>query len=157
MKIVSLIFLLSFISIFVVLIISFIVWSANITTESSLLHQIWKYTMIVTKGDSTDGAQWSYKLVTQLVVLTGLFITSVLIGLLSATFKNKFDQLKEGASEVVEKNHTVIIGWTGQTITILRELIEANLSQKNPCIVVFGNIKNQLLEIFEIIHFSIGF
>ena len=88
--------------------------------------------MIITKGDPTEGANWSYKLVTQLVVLTGIFITSILIGLLSSTFQNKFNKLQEGTSEVVEKNHTIIIGWTGQTITILRELIEANLSQKNP-------------------------
>ena len=144
--IVVLIFFLALISISIVLIVSLIVWSVNITTESSFLDQIWEYAMIVTDGDPTDGANWSYRLVTQLVVLTGLFITSILIGLLSSTFQNKFNKLSEGTSEVVEKDHTIIIGWTGQTITILRELIEANLSQKNPCIVILGNINKSEMD-----------
>ena len=143
---IALVLFLALISISIVLVISIIVWSLNITTESSFLHQIWEYAMIITDGDPTQGANWSYKLVTQLVVLTGLFITSILIGLLSSTFQNKFNKLREGTSEVVERNHTIIIGWTGQTITILRELIEANLSQKNPCIVILGNVNKSEMD-----------
>ena len=143
--IITLILFLTTISIFIVLVLSILVWSLKITSETSLIEQIWQYLMLVTKGDPTDGAVWSYRLITQIIVLTGLFITSVLIGLLSATFKNKFEKLSEGTSYVLESNHTVIIGWSGQTITIVNELIEANRSQKNPCIVILGNINNKIL------------
>ena len=102
--------------------------------------------MIVTEGDPTAGAGWPYKLVTQLVVITSLLITSILIGLISASFKNKIEDLKEGTSEVIEKNHSVIIGWSEQVITILRELIEANLSQSSPCIVILGNINKSIMD-----------
>jgi K+/H+ antiporter YhaU regulatory subunit KhtT len=137
--VIALIGMLALISAGIVIVLSLLVWGIDITTESNLIDQFWKYSMIVLKGDPTGGAPWPYRLITQLVVLTGLFITSMLIGILAASVKNKFEELNKGRSEVIESNHTVILGWSDQVLTIIAELVIANENQPKSCIVILGN------------------
>jgi hypothetical protein len=40
---------------------------------------------------------------------------------------------------VIEKNHTVILGWSEQVFTIISELVEANSNQPDACIVIMGD------------------
>jgi voltage-gated potassium channel Kch len=74
------------------------------------------------------------------ITLGGIFIFSILVGLLTTGISSKLESLQKGHSEVVEKNHTVILGWSSQIFTILSELIEANSNQKNACIVIMSTL-----------------
>jgi ion channel POLLUX/CASTOR len=81
---------------------------------------------------------WSYRIVMMLVTIGGIFVISTLIGVLTSTLEQKIEELQKGRSRVIEKNHTVILGWSEQIYSILTELIEANSNQKDACIVILG-------------------
>ena len=59
--VIALIGMLALISAGIVIVLSLLVWGIDITTESNLIDQFWKYSMIVLKGDPTDGVAWTCK------------------------------------------------------------------------------------------------
>ncbi len=81
-----------------------------------------------------------------ITTLCGIFITSMLIGILNSGLEAKLDGLRRGTSKVIEQNHTVIIGFNENTFTIISELIIANENRKKPVIVVLGNDEKSLME-----------
>lgn len=86
-----------------------------------------------------DTGNWKF-LVTMLVLtLAGLFIVSALIGVIATGLDNKLLELRKGRSVVVEKGHTVILGWSDAVFTILSELAIANESKHRPAIVVLAD------------------
>ena len=50
--------------------------------------------------------------------------------------QEKLESLKMGRSAVVERGHTVVLGWSDETVTIVRELAMANESCGGGCIAV---------------------
>ena len=81
---------------------------------------------------------WGFRIVMILVTIGGVFIISTLIGVLTSSLEQKIEELQKGRSRVIEKNHTIILGWSEQIYSIITELIEANSNQKDACIVVLG-------------------
>jgi voltage-gated potassium channel Kch len=72
------------------------------------------------------------------VTMGGIFIVSALIGVLSNELNQQLERLRKGRSTVIEKDHTVILGWSPQIFTILSELMIANENQPRPRIVVLA-------------------
>ncbi|MDZ7260878.1 MAG: hypothetical protein ONB05_01990 [candidate division KSB1 bacterium] len=88
-----------------------------------------------TMGQDTG---WGYRFVMLIVTLGGIFVVSTFIGVIANGISNKLDELRKGHSFVVEKNHTLILGWSEKIFPIISELIIANENQKKPCIVVLA-------------------
>ncbi len=82
---------------------------------------------------------WGFRLIMFVVTLGGVFIISTLIGVLTSGIEAKMDELRKGRSRVIEKDHTVILGWSPQVFTVLPELIQANANQSDPCVVILGD------------------
>lgn len=70
--------------------------------------------------------------------LGGIFIVSMLVGLLSNGLKEKVDRLRRGRSRIVESGHTVVLGWSDQVFTIVAELVKAHASQPGSVIAVLA-------------------
>ncbi len=87
-------------------------------------------------GDSTSS--WTFLGIMFFVTLGGIFVLSALIGVLNNGFGQLLDGLRRGRSVVIEKNHTVILGWTPKIETLLSELVEANKNVRNACVVVLA-------------------
>lgn len=81
---------------------------------------------------------WGFRLTMLGVTLGGIFIVSTLIGVLASGISNKLDELRKGHSFVVEKGHTLILGWSEKIFPIISELLIANSNQKNPVIVILA-------------------
>ena len=79
-----------------------------------------------------------YRAVMLFVTLGGIFIVSALIGVLSNGLEAQMDRLRKGRSQVLENNHTLILGWSAQIFTVLNELMVANENQSNARIVVLA-------------------
>jgi voltage-gated potassium channel Kch len=73
------------------------------------------------------------------VTLGGLVIVASLIGIISNAFNEKVAQLRKGRSRVLEKDHTLILGWNSKTISIVRELVVANASRTRPVVVILAD------------------
>ncbi|MBV6401361.1 MAG: hypothetical protein CNIPEHKO_01661 [Anaerolineales bacterium] len=86
-------------------------------------------------GDTGTG----YRLVMLLVTLGGIFIVSALIGVLNNAIEGQMERLRKGRSQVLESNHTIVLGWSAQVFTVLNELMAANENQPNARIVVMAD------------------
>jgi voltage-gated potassium channel Kch len=72
------------------------------------------------------------------LAIGGLFVISALVGLLNNGIGAKLDDLRKGRSIVVEKDHTVILGWSDQVFTVVEQLVTANSSRKRARIVILA-------------------
>jgi hypothetical protein len=86
-------------------------------------------------GDTGVG----FRIVMLFVTLGGIFIVSALIGVLNNAIEGQIDRLRKGRSQVLETNHTLILGWSAQVFTVLNELMAANENQPNARIVVLAD------------------
>jgi voltage-gated potassium channel Kch len=72
------------------------------------------------------------------LALGGLFVVSALVGLLTSGLHQRLELLRKGRSLVVERDHTVILGWSDQVYTVVSELVEANRSRRRAAIVILA-------------------
>jgi hypothetical protein len=86
-----------------------------------------------------DSGSWTYLFVFLFATIGGLFVVSALIGVLNQGFGTMLDQLRRGRSVVVEKDHTIVLGWTPKIFTLLHELAEANRNKRGACVVVLAD------------------
>lgn len=89
---------------------------------------------------------WPYRILMLLVTLSGIFILSTLIGILSNGITEKLEELRRGKSFVVENDHTLILGWNSKVFTIISELVIANENQKKPRIVILADEDKTVME-----------
>ncbi len=94
----------------------------------------------------TDTGNVPFLIIMSVVTLCGLFVTSILIGIITTGFEEKLHSLRKGNSQVIEKNHTIILGFNENIFTIISELILANESSKDECIVVLSPEAKETVE-----------
>lgn len=87
-----------------------------------------------------------YIILMSIATLCGIFITSILIGIITTGFEAKLNELRKGKSKVLEEGHTLILGFNDSIYTLLNELIGANENHKNGCIVVVGTQEKEDME-----------
>ncbi|MEP6894281.1 MAG: NAD-binding protein [Chloroflexota bacterium] len=80
-----------------------------------------------------------FRLIMFVVTLGGIFVVSALIGVLSNGIEDQMEHLRKGRSQVLETNHTLVLGWSAQIFTVLNELMLANENQINARIVVMAD------------------
>jgi hypothetical protein len=107
----------------------------------SLMHALDAGTLA---GDDPGNA--GFLILMSSVTLCGIFVTSILIGIISTGFEQKLNALRKGTAKVIESGHTVIIGFNDGIYTLLSELIEAGANQKKNCIVVVGEQEKESME-----------
>ncbi len=122
--------------------VSFVVWITDSADGASFPHLLWlgvqrSLDPSIVCGDT---GCLLFMLAMLAIALCGIFIFSILIGLLTNGISSKLDALKQGHSRVIESNHTVILGWSNQIFTFLDELIEANSNHKNACVVILSTM-----------------
>ena len=111
------------------------------TIWQSLMHALDAGTLA---GDDTSNI-W-FVILMSVVTICGIFVTSILIGIISTGFEQKLNDLRKGTSKVIESGHTVVIGFNDSVYTILSELIEAGANQKKNCIIVLGEEEKDAME-----------
>jgi voltage-gated potassium channel Kch len=70
------------------------------------------------------------------VTFGGIFVVSALIGVINNGLEDKMEELRKGRSQVLENDHTLILGFTPQIFTLISEIILANESRKSGAIIV---------------------
>jgi voltage-gated potassium channel Kch len=86
-------------------------------------------------GDTGIG----FRTVMLFVTLGGIFVVSALIGVLSNGLEDQMERLRKGRSQVLETNHSLVLGWSAQIYTVLSELMMANENQNNARIVIMAD------------------
>ncbi len=117
--------------------------------QTSLFQYFWASIMhvidagTITAADTTDVA---FVILMSVVTLCGIFVTSILIGIITTGFEEKLTSLKKGNSRVIEKNHVVILGFDSNIYTLISEIITANENHKDGCIVILSNEDKETIE-----------
>ncbi len=117
--------------------------------NGSISQNIWASVMHTIDAGTitgTDTSDVSFLIIMSIVTLGGIFITSILIGIITTGFEEKLQSLKKGNSLVVEKDHTIILGFNENIYTIISELICANENRKDACIVVLSDEDKETME-----------
>ena len=109
-------------------------------TWMSLMHAIDAGTL------AGDEGSWVFLLLMTAVTICGLFITSMLIGILNTGIEEKMTSLQKGKSLVLEKDHTVILGFNENALNILSELILANENHRNCVVVIMDDMDKTTME-----------
>lgn len=73
------------------------------------------------------------------VTVGGIFIVSSLIGVITTGIEAKIAVLRKGRSRIVERDHTVVLGWSEQIFTVVAELVQANQSTRRSCVAILAN------------------
>lgn len=111
---------------------------------ANFFEAIWMSLMHTLDSGTVGGdSGWSFRAVMLVVTLGGIFVVSILIGILSSGIESKLDELRKGRSFVLEKEHTVILGWSSKIFTIISELIVANENKRRARIVILAD-KNKV-------------
>jgi voltage-gated potassium channel Kch len=155
----ALILWLGVLSLAIVFIAAGVVAAARIAppeVESLSFHEAFWMSLMRTLDPGTMGGDqgWAFRVVMFLVTIGGIFIISTLIGVLSSGIEGRLEDLRKGRSRVIEKDHTVILGWGPQVFTIVSELVIANENVKNPCIVVLS--ERDKVEMEDLIRSRVG-
>ncbi|MDI1317758.1 hypothetical protein [Flavobacterium sp.] len=142
---IAMISLLALMSLLVVAIAGAIIWLCNISPVGEepmgFIEGAWQSLMRTLDSGTMGGdTGWGFRIVAFFVTLGGIFIISTLIGVLGSGIEGKLEELRKGKSFVIEKDHTLILGWSSKIFTIISELIIANENQKNSPIVILADI-----------------
>lgn len=90
-------------------------------------------------GTMGGDAGWGFRLLMLVVTVGGLVIVASLIGIVSGAFDDKMIQLRKGRSNVLERDHTLILGWSPQLFLVIAEICRANNSRRRSSIVVLAD------------------
>ncbi|HMV43507.1 MAG TPA: NAD-binding protein [Leptospiraceae bacterium] len=114
--------------------------SQNPEEKLNFFEAFWQSLMHALDAGALGADQgWSFRMVMLLVTIGGIFILSSLIGVLTSGLEAKLEELRKGRSRVLEKNHTLILGWSGKIYPIISEIIIANASLKKASIVILAD------------------
>jgi ion channel POLLUX/CASTOR len=91
---------------------------------------------VIDGGSFAADAGWTARLIGLVVTLAGIFIAGSLIGLIANAVDQQIEELRKGRSQVLERDHTLILGWSNRVSAIVRELTIANESQKRAAVVI---------------------
>src|SRR6478735_1801009 len=127
-----------------VLVMGVIVWALPLHSDdkadASFLDIFWGNLMRTLDPGTMGGDQgWGFRILMLVVTVGGLIIVASLIGIVSGGFDDKMAQLRKGRSRVLEKDHTLILGWSGKLFPIISELCIANESRGRSVIVVLAD------------------
>lgn len=82
---------------------------------------------------------WSLRVVSLIATVSGIFIISTLVGVITTAIDDRLTQLRSGRGPVELSGHTVVLGWSQGLRFILSELAEAGLNQNKAAVVVLAD------------------
>ncbi|WP_329274528.1 CASTOR/POLLUX-related putative ion channel [Streptomyces sp. NBC_00691] len=74
-----------------------------------------------------------------LLALVSLLYVSTLVGLVTTAITDRLTELQRGQTTVVERGHSLVLGWSEQTPTLVAELLAAHAQRRNSAVVVLAD------------------
>ncbi|TYZ63804.1 hypothetical protein PybrP1_007336 [[Pythium] brassicae (nom. inval.)] len=108
---------------------------------------IWQsWTFLGDAGSHTSLTEPGLRFLGVMTSLLGILYFSVIMGFVVDGIREKMDSLKKGKSRVAEDRHTLILGWTDKSVSLIRQICLANASEKGGVIVVLAEADKEELE-----------
>jgi ion channel POLLUX/CASTOR len=137
---------LAFASLTVVVVGGMLVWlldpvPADDDEKRGLLESMWQSVLHALDPGTVagDSGHWWFVAIGFAITIGGILVVTAFIGVLTTGLDAKLAELRKGRSAVIERNHTVLLGWSDQVFTIVPELVEANSNQRRACIAILAD------------------
>ncbi len=149
----TLILLLVISSVFTVFLLVFLM--TLFSREGGFLSNLWNgfVTLInawMPEYDPADSPNLVTLFFTALIAIVGILFTSILIGIVTTAIEEKVVSLRKGNSAILEREHSVILGFTPGEYTLLREIILSFGKESGVIVVADSTDKEEMEEmIFE--------
>jgi hypothetical protein len=111
--------------------------AATGATLADATHNV--FNMLIDPSAARDEPTHAGRGVGAMVSIAGLLFFALLLTLTQDAFNSYFQWFQTGKSPVVEADHVVLVGFTGNTTKILEELCLCYEAQGGTCIVVLAN------------------
>ncbi|MET9804706.1 NAD-binding lipoprotein [Streptomyces sp. NPDC006368] len=108
------------------------------TTPSGWSAAVWKSVGQTLKLGGEVGPP-VYVLMSVLLALVALLFVSALVSLITTGLNRRLLALRLGRSPVLERRHTVLLGWSDQVFPVIAELVVANANQRRAAVAVFAD------------------
>ncbi|KAF8404200.1 hypothetical protein HHK36_009083 [Tetracentron sinense] len=116
-------------------------------SDGSLSEALWlSWTFVADSGNHADRVGSGPRIVSVSISSGGMLIFAMMLGLVSDAISEKVDSLRKGKSEVIEKNHILILGWSDKLGSLLKQLAIANKSLGGGVIVVLAERDKEEME-----------
>ncbi len=144
----SLIGFLAVITVIFILIFALVLWLTRIFPDMNFFELFWlSLFRTLNTGMMGDGRIGTLYFILSLIsALVSILITSILIGVLVSGIDQRIRTLQKGRSRVIEKGHTIILGWSEMIFAIIANLVQAGKSGKKNIIVIMGNREKVKME-----------
>ena len=126
------------------LIMTIVHYSINQDKEGYFFDNWW--TSITTILGIGSGATWTDRIINFLYWSFSVAISGSIIGFIAKGISNLVEELKKGKSQVICKNHILILGWSNSIFSILKELSIANKNVKNAVVIIFSELDNEIMQ-----------
>ena len=104
------------------------------------------WTFVADAGNHADARGVGPRVVSVAISFGGMLVFALMVGLVSDAISEKVDSLKKGKSEVIESNHTLVLGWSDKLGSLLKQLAVANESLGGGVVVVLAERCKQEME-----------
>ena len=126
------------------LIMTIVHYSINQDKDGSFFDNWWN--SITTILGIGSGTNWTDRIINFLYWSFSVAISGSIIGFIAKGISNLVEQLKKGKSQVICKNHILILGWSNSIFSILKELSIANENVKNAVVIIFSELDNEKMQ-----------
>ena len=126
------------------LIMTIVDYSIDQNKEGFFFDNWW--TSITTILGIGSGATWTDRIINFLYWSFSVAISGSIIGFIAKGISNLVEELKKGKSQVICKNHILILGWSNSIFSILKELSIANENVKNAVVIIFSELDNEIMQ-----------
>lgn len=100
-----------------VLLISFGGLALYSVSDSSIFEALWlSWTFVADSGNHAEMVGTGLRIVSVSISSGGMLIFAMMLGLVSDAISEKVDSWRKGKSEVIEKNHILILGWSDKLV-----------------------------------------
>ena len=112
-----------------------------------------EYFFLAIKGSTISNSSMPHIIVNVILMITGLFLSSIVIGIVTNSIRERIDGIRRGSSKIIELNHQVILGWSAGVSLLIRELLLANENNKGSNVVIMDQrdpieMTTELMRIF---------
>lgn len=88
-------------------------------SDSSFAEALWlSWSFVADSGNHADRVGIGPRIVSVSISSGGMLIFAMMLGLVSDAISEKVDSLRKGKSEVIEKNHILILGWSDKLVIL---------------------------------------
>ncbi|KAG8650278.1 ion channel POLLUX isoform X3 [Manihot esculenta] len=116
-------------------------------SDGSFSEALWlSWTFVADSGNHADRVGTGPRIVSVSISSGGMLIFAMMLGLVSDAISEKVDSLRKGKSEVIEKNHILILGWSDKLGSLLKQLAIANKSVGGGVVVVLAERDKEEME-----------